>query len=71
MTFYSIVTVWADTPITTVDFPDLNRALREFEFRKALAHHYAGAITDIRLIRISKHQILDITPPTVLPDLKD
>lgn len=70
-TFYSIVTVWAETPITTVDFPDLTRAFAEFKFRRNLAHHFEGAITDVRIIRISKHQILDITPPSDLPDLKD
>lgn len=60
--FYSVVTVWADTPTTTADFPEIEKALAEWHFRKALAVHANGNIVSVRVLRISKDRILDVTP---------
>lgn len=60
--FYSVVTVWADTPTTTADFPTIRTALAEYEFRKALAVHADGAIVSVSVIRITADHIMDVTP---------
>ena len=62
-TFYTVITVWLDGHTNTDDFPNLTLARQEYDFRKELVQpHSNGVITDIRILRVSPHNILDITP---------
>lgn len=60
-TFYSVVTVWKDCHTDTRDFNTIDEATKEWDFRKRLIAHSPEADT-VRILRVSDHRILDITP---------
>lgn len=64
-TFYSVITVWADDHTDTRDFPSVDAAMKEWDWRKKSLSDF---VLDIRIIRVSSHRILDITPGQENPD---
>lgn len=59
--YYSVVTIYPDH-ISTFEVEMMNKALVEFNYRKAMITELDDASITVRLLRISPDRILDITP---------
>jgi hypothetical protein len=61
MSFYSVTTVYPDH-ISTVEFPDISSAIREYNYRTAIVTELRDPSVTVRVLRISTDRILDVTP---------